>query len=77
MTYETVDLERYSDFEYLRSCGLNAKRVDSNNKQCKVPSSQFNMAEEFIRGRRLAETIRDMRRNQQKRIDRIKAFQEL
>ena len=77
MDYRTVKLENSSDYGYLKACGLNPKSYNHMGKTCKVPSVQFNMAEDFIRGRELSRELRERRRNQQSKIDRMKAFNEL
>lgn len=77
MEYQTVELNNTSDFKYLKSCGLNPKGFNHMSKTCKVPSVQYDMAQDFVRGRELARELRNIRKDQQSKIDRMKAFNEL
>jgi len=73
--YETLQLQRYDDYRYLSDCGLQVKPLEG--KQCRVHSEHYQMATDFLRGRRTAEFLRDCRKSKQARLDKLEAFNQL
>lgn len=75
-TYRVLETERYDDGTFLRASGLIVKDVEGQ-RRVKVLAEQYDMAERFLKGRRLSENLRNIRRDKQKQIDRQEYFDSL